>query len=98
MLNKAFPDCGYMALTGKTGNPRIGVSNLPAGLHGKIGDPHSERSTARTRSGALVWGEVFVATGPTRELDDEALAHEVGSIYDSQVVHRTSMASVHTEG
>jgi len=86
MLNKAFPDCGYTALTGKTGNPRIGVSNLPAGLHGKIGNPHPERSTARARRGALVRGEILVATRSARELDDEALAHEVGSIYGSQVV------------
>lgn len=69
-----------MALTGKTGNPRIGVSNLPAGLHRKIADPHPIRSTAGAGSGALVRSEILIATGSACELDDEALTHEVGAI------------------
>lgn len=79
--NKAFPDRGCMALTGKTRNPRIGVSHLPAGFHGKIGNPHPKGSTTGTRSGALVRNKVLVTAGSAGELNDETLAHKVRSVY-----------------
>jgi hypothetical protein len=71
------------ALTGNRGSPGIGVSNLPAGLHRKITDPHPERGAARAGSRTLMRNEVLVATGASRELNDQALAHEVRSIWVS---------------
>ena len=85
-MKEAFPDNGYMALTGKQGDPGIGESNLPAGLHRKIANPHPKRSTARARRGALVGSKVLIATGSACELDDEALTHEVGTIWSCQAV------------
>ena len=80
----AFQDLVCLGLSGDGGNPRIGVSNLPAGLHRKVCNPHPVRSATRTRWNTLVGGEVFVAAGPTRKLHDEALAHKVGTICTRQ--------------
>lgn len=66
---------------GNWGYPSIGEAHLPAGLYGKIRDPHSIWGTPRARGNTLVGCEVLVAsTGATSELDDETLAHEVGAI------------------
>jgi hypothetical protein len=66
----------------------IGESDLPAGLHRKIAYSHPERRTPGTRRDTLVGSEVLVAgTRAAGELDDEALAHEVGTICES--VRRT---------
>jgi hypothetical protein len=78
-----------LGLTGDWGNPRVGVSNLPAGLHRKVCDSHPVGSATRTRRDTLVRSEVFVAAGSTRKLDNQALAHEVRAVCDSQVNVRT---------
>lgn len=60
---------------------RRGNANLPAGLEWKACDGHAMDSAARARRDAS--GEVVVvarAVRAARELDDEALAHEVGAI------------------
>lgn len=69
-----------MGLTGDMENPRVGVSNLPAGLYRKVRYSHPVRSATRTRGHTLVRGEVLVAAGSTRKLDDQALAHEIGAV------------------
>lgn len=74
------PGTGIQAPTGNRGNPRIGVSNLPAGLHRKVTDAHPEWSSTRARSSALVGSKVFVTAGSASELDNQTLAHEVGTI------------------
>ena len=74
-----------LGLTGDGAIPRVRVSNLPAGLHRKVCYSHPVRSTTRTRRDTLVGSEVLVAAGSARKLDDEALAHEVRAIYNSQV-------------
>jgi hypothetical protein len=62
----------------------IGESNLPAGLYRKIADSHPVWRTPRTRRDTLVGSEVLVAGARAAgELDNEALAHEVGTIYES---------------
>jgi hypothetical protein len=59
----------------------IGESDLPAGFHRKIAYSHPERRASRTRRDALVGSEVLVAGARAAgELDNEALAHEVGPI------------------
>jgi len=77
-----------LGLGGNRGNPRHGVSNLPARLHRKVCDPHPVRSATRTRGNTLVWGKVLVAAGSTRELDDQSLAHEVRAICLSKRIVR----------
>jgi hypothetical protein len=62
----------------------IGESDLPAGLHRKICYSHPVWCAPRTRGNALVGREVLVAGArSTSELDNEALAHEVGTIFQS---------------
>ena len=78
--NDHSPGMGIQALTGNRGNPRIGESNLPAGLHRKVGNPHAEWSPSWTWGRALMRGEVLVAAGSTSELDNQTLAHEVRAI------------------
>jgi hypothetical protein len=54
---------------------------LPAGLHRKIRYSHPVWCAPRTRGNALVGSEVLVTgTRAASELDDEALAHEVGTM------------------
>jgi hypothetical protein len=70
-----------MALSGNGGNPMRGEANLPAGLHGKIRNPHPVGSTAGTRRNTLVRRKVLVARARSAsELDNETLTHEVGAI------------------
>jgi hypothetical protein len=70
-----------LATDGDGGNPMLGESNLPAGLHRKICYPHPVRSTTWSRRNTLVGREVLVAgAGSAGELNDEALTHEVSTI------------------
>jgi hypothetical protein len=60
------------------------VTDLPAGIARESRDLHAVSSATRAGSGALaVVPEVgpLAVTGAARELDGEALAHEVGSIF-----------------
>jgi len=62
----------------------IGESDLPAGLHRKICYSHPVWCAPRTRGNALMGSEVLVTgTRAASELDDEALAHEIGTIFES---------------
>jgi hypothetical protein len=62
----------------------IGESDLPAGLHRKICYSHPVWCAPGTRRNTLVGSEVLVTgTRAASELDDEALAHEVGTIFES---------------
>lgn len=59
----------------------IGESDLPAGLHRKICYSHPVWRTSRTWWDALVGSKVLVAGArAASELDNEALAHEIGTI------------------
>jgi len=59
----------------------IGESDLPAGLHRKICYSHPVWCAPRTRGNALMGSEVLVTgTRAASELDDEALAHEIGTM------------------
>jgi hypothetical protein len=70
-----------LALNRNGGNPMLGESNLPAGLHRKICYPHPVWSATWTRRNALMGREVLVAgAGSAGKLDDEALTHEVRAI------------------
>jgi hypothetical protein len=77
-----------LGLTGDRAIPRVRVSNLPAGLHRKVCYSHPVRSTTRTRRNTLVGSEVLVAAGSARKLNDQAFAHEVRAICNSQVCVR----------
>ena len=60
---------------------RRDIANLPAGFKGKASDGHAVDSTARTGRSALLGVAILARTsGATSELDDETLAHEVGTI------------------
>lgn len=77
----------YMGQEGKRklGNPSIGESDLPASLYGKTRDSHPVWGTSGAWGHALVGHEILVArTRAPGELDNEAFAHEVGSIYAGQ--------------
>jgi hypothetical protein len=57
------------------------IANLPAGFERKASDGHAVDGTARTGRSALLLLTVLAGTsGATSELDDETLAHEVGTI------------------
>jgi hypothetical protein len=57
------------------------IANLPAGFERKARDGHAVDRTARTGRSALLLLTVLARTsGATSELDDETLAHEVGTI------------------
>jgi len=57
------------------------IANLPAGFKGKASDGHAVDSTTRTGRSTLFGVTILARTsGPTSELDDETLAHEVGTI------------------
>jgi hypothetical protein len=87
-----------MALSGNWGNPMRGEANLPAGLHGKIRYPHPVRSTAGTRRNTLIRREVLIACARSAgELDDEALTHEVGTIYNGLDMTQRFAVAIHTE-
>lgn len=64
--------------------PEMGIANLPAGLNGKTCNLHAERSSSRTRSGAFLELRLVIATSSAGKLDDEALAHEGGTICEGQ--------------
>jgi hypothetical protein len=74
-------DLVYLGLTGCRENPRVGVSNLPAGLDRKVCYPHPVRSATRTWGNTLVGREILVAAGSACKLDNQAFAHEVRAIY-----------------
>jgi hypothetical protein len=59
------------------------LTDLPARFIRKSTDLHAVGSSAGARRGALMVTKCacFAVTGATGELDGEALAHEVGSIF-----------------
>jgi hypothetical protein len=57
------------------------IANLPAGLERKARDCHAVDGAARTGGSTLLRVTKLTRTsGATSELDDEALAHKVGTI------------------
>jgi hypothetical protein len=70
-----------LALDRNGGNPMIGESNLPAGLHRKICYPHPVWSATWAWGNTLMRREVLVAGARSAgELDNQALTHEVGAV------------------
>jgi len=66
------------------------VTDLPAGIARESGDLHAVSSATRTGNGALAMAAQvasFTVTGATCELDCEALAHEIGSIFFAERVY-----------